>query len=345
MTELEITELRKEDEKAWDEYVYKSSSSTFYHQLGWRNVVEKTYKHRPVYLVAKEGGKIKGVLPMFLMRSVIFGKKLVSVPFAPYGGVCADNETIENALIEEAKKITEECGVDYLEVRYLNKNGNNPNPTTNSNYVTFILDLDINTEVVWRIFNNKVRNAIRKAIKSGVKIANDSHIEEFYGLYTRNMRDLGTPPHSFAFFKNLLHEFPEHTRVVSAKYDGVSVAAMLLVYFKDTIISGWAASDRKYRKINPNNLLYWEVIKASCESGYKYFDFGRSLKGSGTFNFKKPWGGEIKQLHYQYHLCNKKNVPDTSQSNPKRQKFARVWKKMPLPISNILGARIRRNFP
>jgi len=343
---MEISELRKEEEKAWDSYVYNSNSSTFYHQIGWRNAVQKTYKHKPVYLVAKEGGEIRGILPMFLMRSVIFGKKLVSVPFAPYGGVCADDEIAEKMLIEEAIRIAEEYNVDYLELRYLNKNENNLNPTTNSNYVTFILDLDINTEIVWGTFNNKVRNAIRKAIKSGVKVANDSHIEEFYGLYTRNMRDLGTPPHSFAFFKNLLHEFPEHTRVVSVKYDRVSVAAMLLLYFKDTIISGWAASDRRYRNVNPNNLLYWEVIKAGCEAGYKYFDFGRSLRGSGTFKFKKPWGGKIKQLHYQYHLFNnRKNMPDTSQLNPKRQKFAGIWKKLPLKLTTAVGPLIRKGIP
>jgi len=66
-------------------------------------VVEKTYNHKPLYLIAKENGVIKGVLPLFLMRSVIFGKKLVSVPFAPYGGVCADSETVEKALIDEVK--------------------------------------------------------------------------------------------------------------------------------------------------------------------------------------------------------------------------------------------------
>jgi len=98
---MEITELQREDEKAWDMYVHKSNSSTFYHQLGWRNVVEKTYKHKPVYLIAKEEGEIKGVLPLFLMRSWIFGKKLVSVPFAPYGGVCAGDRAIENSIVEK----------------------------------------------------------------------------------------------------------------------------------------------------------------------------------------------------------------------------------------------------
>ena len=108
MPKLQITELQEEEEKAWDSYVYNSNNSTFYHQIGWRNVVEKTYKHKPRYLIAKEEGEMKGVLPLFLMRSMFFGKKLVSVPFAPYGGVCADNETVKNALVKEAKRITKD---------------------------------------------------------------------------------------------------------------------------------------------------------------------------------------------------------------------------------------------
>jgi len=119
---MEITELRREDEKVWDSYVLKSSTSTFYHQIGWRNVVEKTYKHKPIYLIAKENSEIKGVLPLFLMRSLIFGKKLVSVPFAPYGGVCADNETVKKAFVEDAKRITKECGADYPGFRFSNEN-------------------------------------------------------------------------------------------------------------------------------------------------------------------------------------------------------------------------------
>jgi hypothetical protein len=100
MTKLEIAELKRENEKAWDSYVHNSDSSTFYHQIGWRNVIEKTYKHKSVYLIAKE--------EEFLMRSMLFGKKLVSVPFGPYGGVCADNETVKDVLIDEAKRIAED---------------------------------------------------------------------------------------------------------------------------------------------------------------------------------------------------------------------------------------------
>ena len=51
---MQITELKREDEGAWDSYIFESNTSSFYHQIGWRNVVGKTYKHKPVYLIVKE---------------------------------------------------------------------------------------------------------------------------------------------------------------------------------------------------------------------------------------------------------------------------------------------------
>jgi hypothetical protein len=111
---LEISELQKGNEKDWEEYVYKSDYSTFYHQISWKNVIERTYGHKPHYLIAKENDEIKGILPLFLMKSVIFGKKLVSVPFGPYGGVCADNKTVEDLLIDKAIELTKEYRADYL---------------------------------------------------------------------------------------------------------------------------------------------------------------------------------------------------------------------------------------
>ena len=341
---IEICELKKTDEKTWDDYIYRSANSTFFHQIGWKRVVEKTYGHKPVYLIAEDDGEIKGVLPLFLMKSRIFGKKLVSVPFAPYGGVCADNGAIERELIREAKRITDELNLDYLELRHFDNLGNGTF-VSDKKYVTFILALDQDPEVVWRKFNNKVRNAIRKGLKSELKVE-EAVLKDFYEIYTRGMRSLGTPPHSYEFFKNLISQFSEQTKIVSVLYRDVVVAAMFLLSFKENLISGWAASDRRYWKFNPNNVLYWEVIKNACEEGYRYFDFGRSMYNSGTFKFKKPWGTEIRTLTYQYYCRNVNGrIPDTSQISPKRQKFAKIWRKLPLPLTNRLGPKLRRNFP
>lgn len=341
---LEIYKLKREEEEVWDSYVLKSDQSTFYHQLGWRNVVEKTYKHKPIYLIAKEESEIKGVLPLFLMKCMFFGKKLVSVPFVPYGGVCADNKTIENALIEEAKRITKEFSADYLELRhYSNKGVDLP---TISTYYNLLIKLDPDPEKLWKRFHTNVRNSTRKAIKYGLKSdIGKRYINDFCRVYSINMRDLGTPVHKFEFFKNALTEFAERSNILVVKRENEVIAALLFFYFKDIVVPGWASSIKEYKSMNPNNLLYWEIIKDGCEKGYSYYDFGRSQANSGNFNFKKKWGAEARQLHYQYYLYKGDKILDLSFSNPRRKMFAKFWRKLPIPIANILGSKIRENFP
>jgi len=342
---MEITELRTGEEEAWASYVHESNASTFYHQIGWRNVVEKTYGHKPRYLVARaDDGGINGVLPMFLMESRVFGRKLVSVPFAPYGGVCADDAGPRRALMEEGMRMAQAEGVDYFEIRQFTMS--DPGLVTNEAYVTSILTLDRNPEVVRGAFRKSMRRYVRKAAQHNFQVNMVSKdIKEFYGTYSQSMRKLGTPAHGHAFFRNILLEFPEDTNIATIKYDGGVISTMLLLYFKNTAIYGWGASLNEYLKLSPNYLLFWDVIKDSCEKGFAFFDFGRSQPNTGVFLFKEGWGAEPKQLYYQYYLHNAKNVPDTGQSNPKRQRFARMWCKLPTPLTNKIGPLLRRSVP
>lgn len=341
---MQINELANEDVSAWECYIKRHSDSTFYHQIGWRNAIKKTYGHETYYLVAKENEDIKGIFPLFLIKNKMFGKKLVSVPFAPYGGVCADNITIKNALVEEAIRIADDYNVGFLEIR--GPSGHENLLFTNSSYYTLILDLDRNPELVWNKLNRKVRNATRKAVNSNLIFEMDNKYErDFYRIFSRNMRDLGAPVHSNKFYENLLYEFPDKTDIAVAKYEDKVIGSIFLLYFKDTVISGWAASDKSYRMYNPNNILYWEAIKYGCENGFKYFDFGRSLMNSGTYRFKKPWGAEPKQLHYYYYLNHASKMPDTSQNNSKRKTFSKFWEKLPVPMANFIGPKLRKNFP
>lgn len=339
---MEICELKKDDEKAWDEYVLVHPKSTIYHQTIWKRVVENSYNHKSHYLIAMENGEIKGVLPLFLMKSFFFGRKLVSVPFAPYGGAIGENIMTENLLIDRAIEITENAGAKYLELR--NNVHTESKLAIDTRYITLILKLDKNADVVWKGFNNKIRNAIRKSLNSELTISNGS-VEEFYGLYSKNMRDLGTPTHSKEFFNSVIMEFKENAEILVVKKNNVPISAAILLYFKDIVISGWAASDREYRNFSPNNLLYWHAIKTACEKGYKSFDFGRSIVGTGTYNFKMPWGAQPNQLYYNYYLnSSNKLIPNTSTLNNKRKIFTGIYKKVPLAVANLVGPVLRRNF-
>jgi len=340
---MEICELKDGDEKAWDEYVLQHPDSTFYHQIGWKNVVEKSYGHKSYYLLAKEDGEIKGVLPLFFMKSMFFGRKFVSIPFAPYGGVIADSSSVEDLLMNCGLKFAEENNANYMELRNnIQKDWDFP---INDKYLTMLLKLELDSELVWERFNNKVRNAVRKSVKSGLEISNGG-TNDFYKLYSKNLRDLGSPTHSKNFFDQLITEFGNKIEISLVKHKGETIASAILLFFKDTVISGWAASDKKYRGVNPNNILYWNAIKLACENGYCYFDFGRSIEGSGTYRFKKPWGCEQQQLFYSYCLVSsEKNVPNTSTLNTKRLLFSKMYKELPLTLANIIGPVLRRNYP
>ena len=343
--DIEVQELRRKEEKEWDNFIEQSSNSTFFHQIGWKNVVERTYKHKPVYLIARKEGEVKGVLPLFLMRSMIFGKKLVSVPFAPYGGVCTDDKTIENALIEEAKRITKELGVDYLELRNMTtKQGSDL--LVKSLQVTSVLDLDPNPDIIWKKMKRDKRRGIKKAKEANLEIIwGPEGLRDFYGIYTKTMWHLGTPVHSINFFENIIHEFPDSIDIITVKYKNKAIASIFLLFFKEVAISGWSGSLREYSRLYPNNFAYWEVLKYCCEKGYKFFDFGRSMPNSGIHKFKKSFGAETKYLYYQYYLNNKNEIPDITVTSPMRRLFAGIWKKLPITIANSIGPTFRRCFP
>lgn len=341
---MEICFLKKEFEKEWDEYAFKHPDSTFYHLIGWKKVVENNYGHEPIYISAKEDNNIRGILPLFLMRSKVFGNKLVSVPFGPYGGICADDENIKHKLLVEAINIVHEKGLDFLELRDL-KDYQNDKLITNKSYVTNYIDLEKEPQNVWEKIKRDRQRNINKAVKNGLKLNWSATIEDFYMIHSNTMRDMGTPYHDINFFRKILNEFPNHTKVLTVSFNGQLIGCQLLFIFKNVIIAAWGSSPDKYKNYYPDQFTVWEVIKYGCTNGYDHFDFGRCLCDTGAYGYKERWGGYSKQLYYQYYLNKSKMMPDTSQTNSKRKRFADIWRKMPIFMTDKLGPRIRKNIP
>ena len=338
---MEICELKDVDEKAWDEYVLKHPDSTFYHQIGWKNVVEKSYGHKPYYLLAKKDGEIKGLLPIFFMKSKIFGSKLLSLPFAPYGGAIGEKYAVE-MLIMRAIEITKEVGADYLEIRSASKFSNG---LTNSLYATSILKLDTNPEIVLmeRLTRNKRKN-IYKSQKRNLSVNFSNEIDEFYDIFAKNMRDLGSPIHSKTFFINILKEYPSSAKTQIVNFDGKPIYAAFYLFCKDTIINSWSSSLKEYREYYPTDFGIWNAIEYGCHNGYDYYDFGRSKLDSTNMEFKKRWGAEIKKLEYQYYLNKSCEIPNNTSENQNRQNFAKVWKKLPVSITRAFGPMLRKKI-
>ena len=59
-------------------------------------------------------------------------------------------------------------------------------------------------------------------------------LDDFYHVFAINMRDLGTPVYSKAFFKNMLEEFPNEIHIFSVLLEGKVIGSAILVFFKET---------------------------------------------------------------------------------------------------------------
>jgi len=345
MAEEYIIDYTDEHREAWSDYVDNSPKATIAHQIGLKKVIELSLGQRPSYLMAYNGSKVAGILPLFIVRTWWGERSLISLPWIDYGGICADDVETEKALLARACRITENMKAGFMELRSVEAGDLNLAQRTDK--VTFLLELDKDPEKIWNRFSAKLRNQIRKSQKVGLttEYGRVEKLDEFYRVFSHNMRDLGTPVWGRDFFENIMVEFPNTAQLILVKRDEVTIAGGLVLSFKDRLYVPSASSYRSTLKYCPNHALYWSLIKIGCERGYRYFDFGRSSWHSHTFNFKKQWVSVPTQLTWQYYLNKLKEVPMINPNNPKYRLFIAAWRKLPLPVANFLGPKVIRNFP
>src|SRR5579872_3988903 len=116
-TQLEIRLFTASDGQPWDAYVQAHPQGSPFHLTAWKKTMEDIYGYSPRYLLATEGGSIRGVLPLFLVKNLIIGKVLISSPFAVYGGILADTPEIKQAIGEHLTKLGRDLGVQHIELR------------------------------------------------------------------------------------------------------------------------------------------------------------------------------------------------------------------------------------
>lgn len=334
------------DQAAWDCYVASHPQSVNYHRYAWRTVIEKSFGHTCYYVSAlNQDGALTGLLPLVFMQSKLFGKFLVSLPFFNYGGLLCNTPEIGEQLLAEAAALRQKLGAEHVELRHISPCG--INLPTKQHKVTMLLELGESEETLWKGFNAKLRNQIRKAEKSGcsAKVGGIELLDDFYTVFARNMRDLGTPVYGKQFFAEVLQAFPDDSKIVSVYLEGQPVAAGFLNRFRHTFEIPWASSIREYNPLCPNNLLYWTALQHALASGCTRFDFGRSTPGEGTYKFKEQWGAKPVALHWQYLLPSGAVLPELNTKNPKFELAIKIWQKLPLPVTTLLGPGIVKNIP
>jgi FemAB-related protein (PEP-CTERM system-associated) len=332
-------------DQQWDAYVSSHPGATVYHQSAWARLLARVFRHDVRMLAATTDGRVSGVLPLVGFRSRVFGTFAVSLPFVNYGGVLADSDASKQALLDAAIGVSRHWGASHLELRHTDHVF--PALQSKKHKVGMTMPLRDTIDAQWQALDRKLRNQVRKAEKSGltVGVGGAEDVAGFFDVFSRNMRDLGTPVYPKRFFDEMLRTFPEHARVFTVKYNGQPVASAVTQRYRDIFEVPSASSLREFRALCPNILLYWEMVRFAVSSGAKTFDFGRSTPGDGTFLFKQQWGGEPQPLVWEYWTAGGRQLPDRTRENPKFAAAIAAWQKLPVPVATALGPAISRNIP
>lgn len=326
----------------WDRFVQATSDATFFHQSGWKDVIERAFGHKTYFLYAEKNGEITGILPLVHVHSLLFGNTLVSTAFCVYGGIVAKDEATGLELDKEACRLAEELGVDCLEMR--NRVQKTPHRPHKELYVTFRKTLDPVVENNMLAIPRKQRAMVRKGIDAGLSSTIDAGVDRLHRAYSESVRNLGTPVFSKKYFQILKDVFEDQCEVLTIELNGRLVASVMSFYYKDEVLPYYGGGTELARHVKGNDFMYWEVMRRAVEKGIKIFDYGRSKIGTGSYNFKKNWGFTPEPLYYEFHLVKADMLPDINPLNPKYRLFIDAWKRLPLPISQMIGPWLSKDL-
>ena len=361
---VDIHVLSEEETRRWDQYVLAHPAANVYQLSGWRTVIERSYNQDTSFLVASAGDRITGVCPLVHLRHVLFGNNLYSLPYFDLGGILADDATSGRALLDAAIDIARQRDADTIELRQTapldiiaDKDGSATYTTMNhaatvqvqtqSDKVRMVMELPESADQLMQSFKSKFRTKIRLPAKKGCtcRAGGNELIDAFYEVFSLNMRDLGSPVHARGLFENVMAVFADRARLFVVDHGDEHLAAGMVIGFRDTLFNPWASSLKGWSNIRPNTYLYWNILENACANGYRYFDFGRSDPGGNTYVFKQQWGA--RSIPLNWHVFNMKNKAMQQLKRTDKSKFDTAihwWKKLPVPVANLIGPRIRKHI-
>jgi len=343
MMTMEVRYLEPKKNSTWDAYVEAHEQGTFYHLSGWRDIITSTFGHESYFCYVMDDGVIRAILPLVHIKSKLFGNTLVSTPFCIHGGILSDDPLAQKVLLEHAKSLAQHLNVDYIEFRSDGKQVLAPELICQSGIsVVFGCDLAAESTSILANIKKKQRAVVRQSLNNGLRYQIEDSIENFYKIYSYSVRNLGTPVFSKLLFEQLLRVFPTQCDILTVFHGDQAISSVMSFYYNGRVLPHFGGGLHAARDLKSNDYMYFKLMCHGAGKGCTYFDFGRSKIGSGAYQYKKHWGMEISQANNHYYLNRTDEVPNVNVNNPKYALAIKVWKKLPLPLSQLLGPQLSK---
>lgn len=330
-----------------DAYVLSHEEGTAFHRPCWLAGVMAATGHAAHVLAAiGPSGRVRGVLPVHHIRSRLFGQAIVSSGFAVGGGILSDDSATTAALAGAIQHMARDRGGPSVELR----GGASPGEgwtTRTDGHVGFVRPLAADDEAELLTVPRKHRAELRKALANPalhVRHGRDERlVKDHYRVYAQSVRNLGTPVFPARLFREMLERFGEQADITVVYDAGRPVSAVLSFYHRDHVLPYWGGGVQDARRLRSNELMYFRLMGHARQRGMGHFDFGRSKAGSGQAAWKKSFG--FTPMPLAYHSWSPTGaVRDVNPQSVRYQRLVDMWKKLPLPVANLIGPLIARGL-
>ncbi len=318
----------------------------------WLDLCRRVYGYDlRLFLVSRYGAPIGGFC-CAVVRSALFGDRLVSMPFSdepglwlnpgtrlPAGGQAALGAALAGAL----DALAAETGAAYAELRGAAGAYAAGGLQETSPYLRLILDTSRPYADLRKDFHINLLKNLRKADKTvTVRQTRDpAAVSGIYGIYLSQMRRFGSPPLPAAHFEALLRSGLGRLYVATA---GGAAAAFLFSLVRDGVFyadvnAGLPAYDSCFPKIR----LFDETIRLACGEGLRAYDFMRTRPAGGVYEHKKKWGGAELPIKYFFKIHKPGVKPGL---DPEEGRFALprlLLRHAPLCLLRSAGPLVRRH--
>ncbi len=328
-----------------DAFVRTHPEGRLFHLPKWTVAVEKGTRQKGHYLVAEQGGAVRGVLPLTEIRSPLFGNALVSAGFGTGGGVLATDRRAVEALARAAWELAVRLGCKSAELR------GGPVPdgwlATTGTYANFDRTMSGDAVSLLAAVPKRQRAEVRRALTFDLESTSGTdprHRDAHYRVYAESVRNLGTPVFPRRLFEAMLDAFGDDGWINIIWKDGRPLAALLGFNHAGSCCPYWGGGTFEARQWRANDLIYYETMRRGLEAGCTRADFGRSKIGTGPWERKLLWGFEQTVLTYAARAADGEAPRALNPLDPKYRRRIEAWQKLPLWVANRIGPFIARGL-
>jgi len=332
--------LEVEDQR-WRAHVERRPEATPFHDPAWARLLGDCYGFEPFVLAVERvpHGELAAGVPMLAVSSLRRRRRWVALPFtdalSPLGDADDTAGLIAAVAVAQAR-----AGAASTEIRAAVDGG-----VQHVRGIVHTLELGPDAEAVRRTFHrSQVQRGIARAEREGVSVrratARTDLLDTFYALHLATRRRLGVPIQPRRFFSLLWERVLATGRgeLLIAEADGRPLAAAVFLRRGGRIVYKFGASDPSSWNLRPNHAVFWEAIRAGCETGAAELDFGRTdLGNEGLRAFKAGWGAIERPLVYTYI-----GTAPAGESGRGQRALGTVIRHAPPAVCRVLGERLYR---